>query len=394
VYPDVPIVVYSHLRWNFVFQRPQHVVSRLARKHRVLFIEEPVVDAAGSATWHLAHPSTGVTVACPRIDAGTGFDELQTSRLATMVHRVLSEHAIDDHLAWLYTPMALPIALTQSPSRIVYDCMDELSAFALAPRTLRAREADLLACADLVFTGGRSLYLAKRELHPSVHCFPSSVDVAHFRRALDAPPEPEEQRLLPHPRLGFFGVIDERFDRDVVDRLAESHPEWQIVIVGPVVKIDPATLPRRSNIHYTGPRRYEELPDWLAGWDVALLPFAQNEATRFISPTKTLEYMAAERPIVSTPIRDVAEPYGDIVFLAADPDTFVAACERALEEPAAKRAERLARIRDVLAQTSWDRTVAEMEALIAETSPRAALPRPNPIASAAHVTIERSSREP
>jgi glycosyltransferase involved in cell wall biosynthesis len=171
---------------------------------------------------------------------------------------------------------------------------------------------------------------------------------------------------LAHPRLGFFGVLDERLDLRLLDFLAEQRPDWQIVLVGPVVKIDPATLPRRPNMHYLGQRSYDELPGYLAGWDVCLLPFARNDATRFISPTKTLEYMAAERPIVSTPITDVAEPYGDIVYLGATPEEFLAACEEALSAGPEERVWRGSRMREVLAGRSWNVTVAAMEKLIAQ----------------------------
>jgi glycosyltransferase involved in cell wall biosynthesis len=221
-----------------------------------------------------------------------------------------------------------------------------------------------------MFTGGPSLFRAKQARHPNVHCFPSSVDAAHFRVARTGDDrtrvaEAEDQAGLPHPRLGFYGVIDERLDLNLVDFTARAHPEWQIVLVGPVVKIDPAILPRRENIHYYGQRTYDDLPRYLAGWDVCLLPFARNEATRFISPTKTLEYMAAELPIVSTPITDVAEPYGDIVYLGDTPEEFLAACEAALNSGAEERAGRAAQMRRVLAGTSWDVTVSAMEKLLA-----------------------------
>jgi glycosyltransferase involved in cell wall biosynthesis len=274
-----------------------------------------------------------------------------------------------DVLAWLYTPMALPLALSLDPDAAVYDCMDELSLFAGAPPELLGLEEQLLEYADVMFTGGPSLFRAKQSRHPNVHCFSSSVDADHFRlrdSVGNEVSEAEDQAELPHPRLGFYGVIDERLDLEIVRRLAEAHPEWQIVLVGPVVKIDPDQLPRLSNIHYFGQRSYDELPRYLAGWDVCLLPFARNDATKFISPTKTLEYMAAELPIVSTPITDVAEPYGHIVYLGDTPDEFIAACEAAMASSADERASRAAQMRQVLAGTSWEVTVAAMERLLTE----------------------------
>jgi UDP-galactopyranose mutase len=247
---------------------------------------------------------------------------------------------------------------------VIYDCMDELSGFLGAPPELLERERELLAWADAVFTGGPSLYRAKRDRHPHVYCFPSSVDVEHFAQAGVAP-DPEDQAALPHPRIGYYGVVDERIDLKALDALAAQHPEWSVVVVGPVVKIDPATLPNRPNLHYLGARDYAQLPAYLSAWDLCIMPFAINAATRFISPTKVLEYMAAARPIASTPITDVAEPYGDIVHIGSGADGFVRACEQALAETGEDRDRRAARALEVLAGTSWDRTVAEMDRIVA-----------------------------
>ena len=358
-----PIVVYSHLRWNFVYQRPQHVLSRLARRRRVLFVEEPIPSAAAPRV-EVSFPAPNVLRCVPtgRFTTAT-FDEEQHQTIAPLVARILSTNGYDRHVAWLYTPMAVGLARALEPAVVVYDCMDELSAFAGAPRGLIAREDALFALADLVFTGGPSLYRVKRERHPHVHCFPSSVDVAHFATALA-----RSERL--GPRLGFYGVLDERLDRELVAAVATARPEWQIDLVGPVVKIDPASLPRASNLHYPGARDYKDLPREITNWDVCLMPFAINEATRFISPTKVLEYMAAERPIVSTPITDVAEPYGDVVRIAATPDEFVAACDAALAESAAARERRTRRMREIVASTSWHNTVAGMAALIDDATHR------------------------
>lgn len=270
---------------------------------------------------------------------------------------------VGDYVLWYYTPMALQFTRHLRPRAVVYDCMDELSAFRGASPLLRGLESELMSRADLVFTGGQSLYEAKRGLHSRVYAFPSSIDAAHFRAARDVSEEPADQAGLPHPRLGFFGVIDERLDIALLDEVARLRPDWQLVMIGPVVKIDPATLPQHANIHYLGMKSYEELPAYLSGWDVALLPFARNESTRFISPTKTPEYLAAGKPVVSTSIRDVVRPYGQegYVHIADTPAEFVAACEAALREDAA---ERLGRVDAFLSQTSWDGTWANMCALI------------------------------
>ena len=356
------IVTFSHLRWDFVYQRPQHLLSRMAQSHNVVFIEEPVFDESPTPYFERTTPEADVMVCRPHTPVNApGFDERQLPHLQHLVQQLLREEGIDDYIAWLYTPMALPLCEGLKPQAVVYDCMDELSAFLNAPPQLLEHEAHLLKLADIVFTGGPSLYRAKKDSHHNVFCFPSSVEAKHFATAANGMVEAVDQRALPHPRLGYFGVIDERIDTGLLRAMAEAHPEWQIVMVGPVVKIDPAALPRNPNIHYFGQRTYSELPSYLAGWDVCLLPFARNNSTRFISPTKTLEYMAARKSIVSTPITDVAEPYGEIVYLGEGPETFVNACERALAAPAADRAARRAKMREVLSRTSWDRTVASMQ---------------------------------
>lgn len=362
-----PLVVLSHLRWDFVFQRPQHLMTRMARHRRVYFIEEPL-PAEGSPHWRHYNDPSGVTVLQPMLPAPVhGWHPAHREVLGRLLTEFLRAEALSHPLAWLYTPMAMDYARLLDPSVVVYDCMDELSLFRGAPANLVEQEAVLMQWADLVFTGGPSLYRAKRNRHPRVHCFPSSVDADHFRQARPNRPqvlEPDVQRGLAKPRLGFFGVLDERLDLDIVDALARRHQEWEIVMVGPVVKIDPATLPRHPNLHYFGQQPYAVLPGFLRGWDVCLLPFARNEATRFISPTKTLEYMAAERPIVSTPIRDVADLYADVVGLGDSPDSFVAACERALALDAGQREAMTGRMREIIAGTSWERTAARMTSLI------------------------------
>lgn len=360
---DWPLVVYSHLRWDFVYQRPQHVLSRLAQRRRVFFVEEPI-PGPESARVEVSFPAPNVLRCVPHgTYRGEAFGAEQIETLAPALTRLLEGAAGPRHVAWLYTPMAIGLAERMAPKAIVYDCMDELSGFDGAPTAISAREAALFDVADVVFTGGPSLYRAKRERHPNVHCFPSSVDAAHFARG-------RERKPTPGPRLGFYGVLDERLDRALVAEIAEARPQWSIEIVGPVVKIDRTSLPTASNLRYPGPRRYEELPDLIAGWDVCLMPFALNEATRFISPTKVLEYMAAERPIVSTPITDVADPYGDVVRIASTPTDFIAACDAALRESAEERARRAARMRAIVAATSWDHTVAAMAALIDDVTHR------------------------
>lgn len=365
--PLLPLVVFAHLRWDFVYQRPQHLLSRFARVRSVLVIEEPVHDPGAVPHWERLSPHPEVLVYRPHTPCPEwGFTDAQRPYLHRLVEHLVQAENLRRCLLWMYTPMALPLTDVFEPEVVIFDCMDELSAFDFAPPQLVERERLLLQRADVVFTGGPSLYRAKQGQHPNVHLFPSSVDAAHFRQALHGLSEPADQASLPNPRLGYFGVIDERVDRPLLAHLAMAHPEWHIIMIGPVVKIDPATLPQAPNLHYLGQRSYEALPAYLAGWDVCLLPFARNAATRFISPTKTLEYMAAERPIVSTPLTDVQEPYGDIVYLGETPEAFVEACAHALAAPRADRMRRSEKMRAVLRETSWDATAAAMQQLIQE----------------------------
>jgi glycosyltransferase involved in cell wall biosynthesis len=364
------LICFSHLRWNFVFQRPQHLMVRCARERRVFFFEEPIFEPSDTARL-VSEAAGAVTVLIPHLPAGIEPREAEVV-LRRLLSTFMTEHGVSEYLLWYYTPMALAFTEHLRPVATIYDCMDELSAFKGAPPLLKQREQELMQRADLVLTGGQSLYEAKRHQHRNMHPFPSSVDVEHFAQARAIADDPSDQAGIPHPRLGFFGVLDERMDLQLVDDVAAARPDWHIVMLGPVVKIDAATLPQRPNIHYLGAKKYEELPHYLRGWDVALLPFARNEATRFISPTKTPEYMAAGVPVVSTSIRDVVRPYGQrgLVRIADDPDSFISACEDAMAED---RVERLTQADAFLRQTSWDGTWTRIRRLMdAVANPQAA----------------------
>ncbi len=372
---DFDVVAFSHLRWRWVYQRPQHLLTRLAKDHRVWYIEEPVGVDSDKRWLEIEDAAPNVSVVRPHLRAAYPFFRgEQIPHITELIAQLASERRIDPVALWLYTPMALPVARTLRPVAVAYDCMDELATFRYAPPELLEREAELLQWADVVFTGGPSLYRAKEGRHRNLHCFPSSIDVDHFRRALDAGTrEPQNQAQLPHPRLGYFGVVDERLDYDLLGALARSRPQWQIVMVGPFAKVNPDDLPHAPNLHYFGQQPYEDLPAYISGWDVALMPFALNEATRFISPTKTLEYMAAGRAIVSTPITDVQEPYGDIACIADSAEAFIAACAQALHEPPAERSSRQRKAEAVLARTSWDDTAGQMHALLDKAAQKRSL---------------------
>ena len=355
------LVCMSHLRWDFVYQRPQHLLTRFARHHRVFYVEEPIVGAERAHLDVSVRPE-GVRVVVPHLPAGLTVAETE-SAMRALLGGLRRDHALRDLVLWYYTPQAMPYTVDLRPATVVYDCMDQLSAFRGAPPRLLEHERELFALADVVFTGGRSLFEEKRRFHDNIHAFPSSIDKQHFGQARIGVTQPGDQLGITAPRMGYAGVIDERLDLDLLRGLAERRPDWQIVMIGPVVKIDEAELPRAANLHYLGGRPYADLPSYLAGWDVALMPFARNEATRFISPTKTPEYLAAGLPVVSTSIRDVVHPYGDLglVRIADDPDAFVAAIGEALAEDPAPR--RLAADR-FLAGQSWDLTWQRMRSQI------------------------------
>ena len=366
----IPLVVFCHLRWGFVFQRPQHLLARLARQFDVYFVEEPVFAEGAPRLQYVRQPQ-GVQVLTPFTPvAAPGFHDEQVPPLKALVADFLAERQVTEPVVWLYTPMALPLVEDLEPRALVYDCMDELAAFKFAPPQLLERERALMEAADVVLTGGPSLYESRKHLHPNIHCLPSAVDAAHFaphgldRTSPESRLADELHRSLPHPRLGFFGVIDERLDLALVERLADLRPDWQIVMAGPVVKIDPGTLPRRANLHWIGMQRYETLPHLLACWDVCLLPFALNEHTRFISPTKTLEYLAGGKPAVSTPIRDVVSLYASAVSIGEGADDFAEAVDRILARSEDERAQWRIAARALVDGCTWDGTVARIAALL------------------------------
>ena len=363
------LVCFSHLRWDFVFQRPQHLLTRCARERRVFFVEEPIFGK-GSMRLDMREAEAGVHVVVPHLPDGLRSEIAIHAVMQEMLRQMFIEHEINEYIFWYYTPMALNFTNHFTPVASVYDCMDELSAFKGAHSRLPALEKQLFSKVDLVFTGGQSLYEAKCHQHPAVHAFPSSIDAAHFGKARTLVTDPEDQAHIPHPRLGFFGVIDERFDIDLLDQVAKQRPDWQFVIIGPVVKIDPESLPKHANIHYLGGKKYGELPHYLAGWDIALLLFARNESTRFISPTKTPEYLAAGKPVISTSIRDVVRPYGELklVEITDTPDEFIRAAEKILAN--SSQTEWLSRVDSFLKDISWDKTWTQMSNLISEVIER------------------------
>ena len=370
------LVCFSHLRWNFVWQRPQHLLSRFARHLPVYVVEEPEFaedDAPASVRMERHGDVTVITPVLPfDPEPRWGFNDTTTPQIRALLAPVFTELGLlgDEAgtlVAWYYTPMAWGVAPAAfQPTLVVFDAMDELANFRGAPRRLREQEAALMAEADLVFTGGPSLYEARKGRHHNAHCFPSGVEAAHFAQAANGVTRPADLAKVDRPIIGFYGVIDERVDLDLLGAVAAARPDWTLAMIGPVLKIAKEDLPTHPNILYFGKQEYRDLPGFLACFDVAILPFARNEATQFISPTKTLEYMAGEKTIVSTPIKDVVDLYGEVVSFAETPETFVAAIDRALAETTIDRIRRLARARALLAIHDWDTIAARMATLMGE----------------------------
>ena len=339
-------------------------MSRFARERRVFFFEEPVFEDTNAPYLRAGVCSqSGVEVLTPVLPCGMSAQET-TAASRQLLASALTERKVQDYVLWYYTPMARGFAANLRAELTIYDCMDELCAFAGAPAAMRINEQQLFTEADLVFTGGASLFECKRTQHPSVHLFPSSVDVEHFARARGPLEEPADQSSIPRPRLGYSGVIDERMDLNLLREVSNRRPDWQLVLLGPVVKIDPASLPKAANIHYLGMKAYAELPFYLHGWDLAMLPFARNESTRFISPTKTPEYLAAGLQVISTPIHDVVTPYGDLglVSIANGVAEFVDSSELLLARPLSLDFRRS--VDNFLSRSSWDKTWNDMNRLI------------------------------
>ena len=353
VTPLPVLLCFSHLRWDFVFQRPQHLMERAMATYRVFYIEEPV-HADGRPHLRIRSEPSGVMVVTPVFHHTCDAAYEQKRLLADLLTALQPAKVV----RWYYTPMAMRFSADLPADLTVYDCMDELSAFRFAPADLGMLEQQLMLQSNLVFTGGASLYAAKAGLHADVTCFPSSVDVAHFGQARLALPDPDDQAGIAKPRIGYFGVIDERMDLDLVALAAAQLPDVQFVMLGPVVKVDPASLPKAQNLHWLGRKEYAELPLYMANWQAAWMPFALNDATRYISPTKTPEFLAAGLQVTSTAVRDVIADWGAAGLVQiADAAGIAVALRRSLETalPSWNAA-----VDARLASLSWDRTWAAM----------------------------------
>lgn len=356
---SIDLICFSHLRWDFVFQRPHHLLSRAASRRRVFFVEEPVFSSE-QPYLKIRKQLKNIWVVTPHLPQDLSKSKTINEQRG-LVDQLIRMYDISRYVSWYYTPMALEFTRHLTPIVSVYDCMDQLANFKGAPTDIELLEDELFDRVDVAFTGGLSLHELKQDLHSNIHAFPSSVDADHFAKARSQLNDPFDQAHIPSPRLGYIGVIDERIDLKLINEVAALRPEWQIVMVGPLAKISPDSLPRRHNIHYLGGKSYDELPSYLANWEVAFLPFARNCATKFISPTKTPEYLSAGRRVISTSIRDVVRPYAKLglVEIADQPEHFVQKTESLLDD-GNNYTSWLQRVDEFLSQLSWDKTFASM----------------------------------
>ncbi len=348
------VIVFSHLRWEFVWQRPQHILSRISKDRKLIFIEEPTEQEK------VYSPAENITVVQPKTGPTNG------KQLAKIAKFYAGNNNISETVFWFYSPMFVDVLDELQPGLVVFDVMDELSAFKGAPPELLAKEKKLFGFADVVFTGGKSLYESKRKHHNNVFCFPSSVEREHFETALSDLAVPVDLADVKKPIVGYYGVIDERIDLDLLGKAAEMLPGVSLVMIGPVVKISQEALPKSPNIFYPGGKQYKELPSYLKQFDIAMMPFALNESTKFISPTKTLEYMAAKKPIISSAINDVVSTFDKEVKIFKTPEEFVQLVNYFLSEPAADKQKREKAQYEFIEATSWDKTVEKMVEIIDE----------------------------
>ena len=369
---DLPVVVHCHLRWDFVWQRPQQIFSRLAAHHPITFIEEPMWQGSARRL-EISEPYPNIVRLVPILPADERTDDIdaQYAAVLSLVDRALSEHSLlrgrfGSPIQWFYSPMVAPYFLDGfDATATVYDCMDELAQFRFAPPSLREREQLLISKADVVFTGGYQLYQSKSRYHSNVHFYGCGVDAEHFSRALRPETEaPADVAKLSRPIFGYFGVIDERLDYALLAQIAQAMPDASIVMVGPLAKVEQDSLPNFPNLHWLGQRAYTDLPALVKSFDVCLMPFALNDATQYINPTKTLEYMAAGKPVVSTAVPDVLHHFAPIVDVALTAEEFIAAIQRAARSP---RAELIEQGIDRANRASWDSIVSAMRGHMLES---------------------------
>lgn len=343
------MIVFCHLRWDFVYQRPQHIISRLAEGYKILVVEEPIpFNPSEKSTFSVRSVNSQIDICQPHVE--------HMAEIGKYLKKHLKKTAFS--VGWFYSAAFVSVLETLEFESVVYDCMDELTLFKGASQELLAQENELLSAADVVYTGGKSLYESKKLKHHNVYCFPSSVDVDHFsNQGKPEKTKPEDIANIPTPIVGYYGVIDERIDLELIKNAAAKSPNFSFVMIGPICKIDENDLPRAENIYYLGMKSYDQLPAYLACFDIAMMPFALNDSTKFISPTKTLEYMSAYKPIISTRIKDVERDYSGCVMLIDNAEDFA----RAVAKPMKNFKDDY---EEILNNTSWNKTAERMGLMI------------------------------
>ncbi len=366
---DLLFLIYSQVCWWGVWQRPQEVAKGMTEYHRVLYISPVQVHEClmRYPDWKFIEridKGRGITVFSPMIFSGH-----YRWGLIFRINRLL----ILSELRWLLRKERPVIFFTNSPfvdylvprlrtSKVIYDVIDDFTAFDWAPQNASRMERYLLSSADIVFTGTYALYKKKKSFCKDATFIPCGVDFSRFQRPEDTNPEPEPEDIqgLPRPIIGYAGTLSERIDTSILSGLAERLPDASIVLIGPVHR-SLGRPPRAHNIHYLGLKRHEELPAYLHRFDVALLPFRLTKAAMAINPVKTLEYLAAGCVVVSTAIPDVERFYADVVVIASNPEEFVEKVTFVLHT---HNEERIKRGIEFARRASWQKMVDDMEQII------------------------------
>jgi len=366
------IVCFAEHGWNFTSDRPQHLLKRFAKGFRVFYIESPAFHA-NTDRYDITLTDEQVIVVVPHLQ-GDPTQQDVTTRWRELLIRLFNEERIDSYIFWYYTPQALKVSNHFTPDLVIYDCMDRPS----ETDVMHESEHELLEFADVVFTSGQRVFEATRKLHENTYLFPNSIDRDHFAAARAFKFDPPDQANIPHPRFGFFGEIDQRIDFDLLVTVSKKRPQWHFILVGSVVNVSASQLPNYRNFHYLGAKRYEELPHYIGGWDITMIPFAHNDYTRFINPIKTAEYLAAGKPVISAPITDVIRPYGisGLVSIAGTANEFVKVAEEMLAADQEAKSTWLYKVDRYLAGQSWDKTWGEMMGLIGTLLSKKALQGP------------------
>lgn len=346
------MIVFCHLRWHFVYQRPQHIISRISKTMKTLFIEEPLYNNESKESGNLIIINDMLHVLQPNVK--------DIESIAAIIPEYVKNKDIP--VGWFYSAIFCPLSECIDFETIVYDCMEELSLLKGSAKNVINQEKYLISNADIIFTSGKSLYELKKQWHTNVHCFPSSVDEPHFAKALNGIKVADDVANLQSPIVGYYGVIDERIDFALLHETALKLPNVSFVMIGPLSKIEKNDLPQEDNIHYLGMKSYNELPHYLKAFDIAMIPFAVNDTTKYISPTKTLEYMSAGKPIISTKITDIVHDYGICLSMVESADEFYEAIKFALDKTDHFSME--LEYHKILKKTSWDITAVKMKSII------------------------------